>query len=204
MGPSPPYLVRLQLKERAADDGEYPFSLPLIRCLDIEFTSPVTFFVGENGTGKSPSSRRSRLCANCRCRAAVGTNWRAITVPIRRARLRRLSGLHFGGGHQTHTFSAPSSRPTSRRYSMRAMPTRLSGCGAIRTHSMEDGRSMPARMEKPFWRFSRIGSDPGYSCSTSRSQRSLLNVNWRSWLRCPRWWQQANRSSSSRLIRQFC
>jgi predicted ATPase len=53
MGPSPPYLVRLQLKEGAADGGEYPFSLPLIRCLDIEFTSPVTFFVGENGTGKS-------------------------------------------------------------------------------------------------------------------------------------------------------
>ena len=53
MDPSPPYLVRLQLKEGAADGGDYPFSLPLIRCLDIEFTSPVTFFVGENGTGKS-------------------------------------------------------------------------------------------------------------------------------------------------------
>jgi predicted ATPase len=53
MGPSPPYLVRLQLKEEAADGGEYPFNVPLIRCLDIEFTSPVTFFVGENGTGKS-------------------------------------------------------------------------------------------------------------------------------------------------------
>ena len=46
MGPSPPYLVRLQLKEGAAAGAEYPFSLPLIRCLDIEFTSPVTFFVG--------------------------------------------------------------------------------------------------------------------------------------------------------------
>ena len=53
MGPPPPYLVRLQLKEGAAETGEYPFSLPLIRCLDVEFTSPVTFFVGENGTGKS-------------------------------------------------------------------------------------------------------------------------------------------------------
>jgi len=27
MGPSPPYLVRLQLKEGAPDGGEYPFSL---------------------------------------------------------------------------------------------------------------------------------------------------------------------------------
>jgi predicted ATPase len=53
MAPTPPYLVRLQLKEGAAHDGEYPFNLALIRCLDIDFTSPVTFFVGENGTGKS-------------------------------------------------------------------------------------------------------------------------------------------------------
>jgi predicted ATPase len=48
-----PYLVRLQVKEGSAGGGEYPFNLPLIRSLDIEFTSPVTFFVGENGTGKS-------------------------------------------------------------------------------------------------------------------------------------------------------
>ena len=41
-------LVRLQLKEGAAAGAEYPFSLPLIRCLDIEFTSPVTFFVYES------------------------------------------------------------------------------------------------------------------------------------------------------------
>ena len=53
MNVTPPYLVRLHLKEGAADSREYPFSLPLIRCLDVEFTSPVTFFVGENGTGKS-------------------------------------------------------------------------------------------------------------------------------------------------------
>lgn len=53
MGATPPYLVRLRLKDGAAEDGEYPFNLPLIRGLDLEFTSPVTFFVGENGTGKS-------------------------------------------------------------------------------------------------------------------------------------------------------
>jgi predicted ATPase len=53
MGSTPPYLVRLQLKDGAAEAGEYPFHLPLIRCLDVECTSPITFFVGENGTGKS-------------------------------------------------------------------------------------------------------------------------------------------------------
>lgn len=37
-----------------ADFNQYPFCLPIIKSLtDIDFTSQVTFFVGENGTGKS-------------------------------------------------------------------------------------------------------------------------------------------------------
>jgi len=33
---------------------EFPFSLAIVRSLrEMEFTSPVTFFVGENGSGKS-------------------------------------------------------------------------------------------------------------------------------------------------------
>jgi predicted ATPase len=53
MAATTPYLVRLHVKEQAVESDAYPFHLPLIRRLDIEFTSPVTFFVGENGTGKS-------------------------------------------------------------------------------------------------------------------------------------------------------
>lgn len=38
----------------AIDWQQYPFCLPFIKNLtDIHFTTPVTFFVGENGTGKS-------------------------------------------------------------------------------------------------------------------------------------------------------
>ena len=53
-----PYLARVFLKEEVreqitVDGSEYPFNLPIVRDLDIEFVSPVTFFVGENGTGKS-------------------------------------------------------------------------------------------------------------------------------------------------------
>ncbi len=35
--------------------GEFPFTLPFLKGGDfsLEFASPVTFFVGENGTGKS-------------------------------------------------------------------------------------------------------------------------------------------------------
>ena len=50
---SPPYLLRVHLKEHTIHSDEYPFNLPIVRGLDIEFASPVTFFVGENGTGKS-------------------------------------------------------------------------------------------------------------------------------------------------------
>jgi predicted ATPase len=51
-----PYLKRIWLDpERVEDDGAYPFSLPLFRQKDFElnFETPVTIIVGENGTGKS-------------------------------------------------------------------------------------------------------------------------------------------------------
>jgi predicted ATPase len=40
------------IPERVGDESTYPFSLPFLGQLDLTF-SPVTFFVGENGTGKS-------------------------------------------------------------------------------------------------------------------------------------------------------
>ncbi len=41
-------------KPGAADQEGYPFSLPAVRLLSrLELSAPVTFFVGENGTGKS-------------------------------------------------------------------------------------------------------------------------------------------------------
>lgn len=37
-----------------SDGSDFPFTVPVIRSLrEIKFTSPVTFFVGENGSGKS-------------------------------------------------------------------------------------------------------------------------------------------------------
>lgn len=48
-----PFLLRLTVKRDSVQSDEYPFNLPLVRALDIRFTSTVTFFVGENGTGKS-------------------------------------------------------------------------------------------------------------------------------------------------------
>jgi predicted ATPase len=48
-----PYLLSARIKPDYVLSEEYPFNLPLIRSLDLRFTSIVTFFVGENGTGKS-------------------------------------------------------------------------------------------------------------------------------------------------------
>lgn len=42
------------LRDEIASKGEYPFSIPALANFDqIEFSNKVTFFVGENGTGKS-------------------------------------------------------------------------------------------------------------------------------------------------------
>ena len=43
-----------QVRIDALDTSTYPFSIPAVQQLDsIKFTTPVTFLVGENGTGKS-------------------------------------------------------------------------------------------------------------------------------------------------------
>jgi predicted ATPase len=50
-----PYLREVSLKrDQIADAASYPFSIPAVRELDrLEFHPDVTFFVGENGSGKS-------------------------------------------------------------------------------------------------------------------------------------------------------
>jgi len=47
------HLKSIEVRNIFATQG-FPFNLPLVQSLhDLEFTTPVTFFVGENGTGKS-------------------------------------------------------------------------------------------------------------------------------------------------------
>ena len=48
-----PFLARATLDRSRVDLSVHPFTLPLIAELDVAFTTPVTFLVGENGTGKS-------------------------------------------------------------------------------------------------------------------------------------------------------
>ena len=49
-----PFLTHLGIREDRVVPDAHPFTLPfLAQGLDLEFTTPVTFLVGENGTGKS-------------------------------------------------------------------------------------------------------------------------------------------------------
>ncbi len=49
-----PYLKRLWVREEASLGAQYPFNLPWLHTdFSLEFTTPVTIIVGENGTGKS-------------------------------------------------------------------------------------------------------------------------------------------------------
>ena len=52
--PGSPFLVRLGMRSERIVAGTHPFTLPWMDpALSIELRSPVTFLVGENGTGKS-------------------------------------------------------------------------------------------------------------------------------------------------------
>ena len=49
-----PYLISVKtVAERLPQNSTFPFDLPFVSTLTMAFRKPVTFFVGENGTGKS-------------------------------------------------------------------------------------------------------------------------------------------------------
>jgi len=52
--PGSPFLTHVTLQEDRVQAGVHPFTVPwLLSSLDLQLSAPVTFLVGENGTGKS-------------------------------------------------------------------------------------------------------------------------------------------------------
>src|SRR5215212_4340969 len=59
-------------RRRSGDASRFPFSVPVVRDLDVlRFPGPVTFFVGENGSGKSTLLEGMALAAGL---PAVGSD----------------------------------------------------------------------------------------------------------------------------------
>ncbi len=51
---NPPYLAGVRIvPERIPAEGGFPFTLPFVPLLELKFNAAVTFFTGENGSGKS-------------------------------------------------------------------------------------------------------------------------------------------------------
>jgi predicted ATPase len=93
-----PYLIRVSVvPERIPPGNSYPFTLPFVRELDLRLASPVTFFVGENGTGKS--TLMEAIASLCR-------------LPISGGGRNELAGGH---GPDAVSPLAPALRPAFRR-----------------------------------------------------------------------------------------
>ncbi|HVE90996.1 MAG TPA: hypothetical protein VNE62_01665 [Actinomycetota bacterium] len=48
----PPYLKRVSLTDGEVEEWDaFPYSIPSVRGLDLRFGRPITFLLGENGSG---------------------------------------------------------------------------------------------------------------------------------------------------------
>jgi predicted ATPase len=144
--PQTPYLLSVKsVAERFPTEVIYPFTLPFLNGLDLTFRQPVTFFVGENGTGKSTLIE----ALACLCRFPVSGGGRndltdnhsskipSILSTVLRPAFRRQprDGYFFRAEFQTHFASLLDQRNADpefkddpyKRYGGRSLHTRSHG-----------------------------------------------------------------------------
>ena len=92
MASTAPYLVRVQLKPHVVESDDYPFTLPIVRGLDIGFAAPVTFFVFRlrRASSRIPPSTGGTFKAVTPLRTLSATSRQQTRIDQERARRTRL------------------------------------------------------------------------------------------------------------------
>jgi predicted ATPase len=150
--PPPPYLTGVYtVREKLTDTSRFPFSLPFLPTLDLTFSSAVTFFVGENGTGKS--TLLEAIAALCRLpvsgggrheiEAGHGPDQDSELSYVLRTRLKKVpkDGFFLRAELQANLASLIDSRGSHRRWGGRSLHTRSHGEGmmAIVSNRLDQG-----------------------------------------------------------------
>jgi hypothetical protein len=155
--------------DRVPDVAAFPFSLPFVADLDLTFRSPVTFLVGENGSGKSTFIEA--LAALCRLPVAGGgaedlaDNQSAEDA----SSLARALRPSFKKRPKVGYFFAPSCRRSWRPCSSGG--PRIPNSAAIPTRATAAARCTRARTARPSWPSSRAGCRRDSSSSDEPSRR---------------------------------
>lgn len=130
-----PYLIGVSVvPERVQGVDGYPFTLPFVRQLNLQFDAPVTFFVGENGTGKS--TLMEAIASLCR-------------LPVSGGGRNELAGRH---GPDADSPLAPALRPAFRRHPPDAYFLR-SEFQAHFASLLDSRREDPDFMDDPYGRY---------------------------------------------------
>jgi len=181
-------------RENIALPDQFPTNLPFVRTLDISFTTPVTFFVGENGSGKS--TVLEAIAAVCGLPAAGGgrneladlkaPQFLSELAPFVRGAFRRKprDGYFFRAEFQAHFASLLDQRRDDpdfggnpyARYGGRSLHTRSHGEAFLEVFSAWLNPGMIARTRLEGWKRHHI--------STSRRGSSILpsgtgSISWR-------------------------
>ena len=83
-----PYLKNIRLKPGVDTPGEFPFTIPVIETFEsLDLSAPVTFLVGENGSGKS--TFLEAIAAGMRCPTVGATDISADPMMVHAVTLAR-------------------------------------------------------------------------------------------------------------------
>lgn len=139
------YLIGAEIVPEAIVNERYPFNLQAIRSLNLRILRPVTFFVGENGTGKSTLIEAlAELCGfpasgggRNECASSHAPESKAALTPALRPKFKKTprDGYFFRAEFQSHFGSLLDQRrrdPDFRgdpyaRYGGRSLSTRSHG-----------------------------------------------------------------------------